>query len=365
MPQVGFALESALNLLAAKVGLSPWEIRYRNAIRPGQVLPNGQVAGPDAALEECLLAVKPAIEAATGPWGLACGFKNVGLGVGHRDVGRCILRVRDDHVEVLTGAACIGQGLATVLTQVASSVLGLDAARIKVAFPDTGLTPDSGTTTASRQTLITGEACRRACQAALAAFAGLAPKVGGGKPGTAWPWAGLAGRDFPGEYEAATEPFDSTSANPIRHVAYSYAVQFVELGPELRLARVVAAHDSGLIVNPLAFEGQVEGGVAMGLGYALTEDLPLVDCAPPAKFGRLGLLRAGDVPPIVTICVRKAGAGDAQDGGTSGAAWGPKGIGEISTIPTAAAVAGAYLAADGILRPRLPLEATPYSRKKP
>lgn len=359
VPQVSFALESALNLLAAKAGLSPWEIRYRNAIHPGQVLPNGQVAGPDAALEECLLAVKPAIEAARGPWGLACGFKNVGLGVGHRDVGRCILRVRDDHVEVLTGAACIGQGLATVLTQVASSVLGLDSSRIKVAPPDTGLTPDSGTTTASRQTLITGEACRRACEAAAEALRARVTPAG-----QAWPWAALAGQDFAGEYEAATDPFDSKSANPIRHVAYSYAVQFVELGAELRLARVVAAHDSGLIVNPLAFEGQVEGGVAMGLGYALTEDLPLVDCVPPAKFGRLGLLRAVDLPPIETIPVRKAGAGDAQDGGVSGAAWGPKGIGEISTIPTAAAVAGAYLAADGLLRPRLPLEDTPYSRGK-
>lgn len=357
VPQVSFALEGALNLLAAKVGISPWEIRFLNAIRPGQVLPNGQLAGPDAALEECLLALKPAIARATGPWGLACGFKNVGLGVGHKDMGRCILRVLPDHVEVLTGAACIGQGLATVLTQIASSILGLDPSRIRVALPDTSLTPDSGTTTASRQTLITGEACRRACVAAVEAL-GAAPSQ------EAWPYAVLAGRDFRGEYEAATEAFDSRVANPIRHVAYSYAAQFVELGPDHRLSRVVAAHDSGLVVNPLAFEGQVEGGVVMGLGYALTEDLPLVDCQPPAKFGRLGLLRSVDVPPIETLILRKAGRGGAQDGGVSGAAWGAKGIGEISTIPTAAAVAGAYLALDGLSRRVLPLEGTPYSRKK-
>jgi CO/xanthine dehydrogenase Mo-binding subunit len=191
-----------------------------------------------------------------------------------------------------------------------------------------------------------------------------APQPSGADPDSGWPLAALAGRDFAGEYEAATEPFDSSSAHPVRHVAYSYAAQFVELDSGLRLARVVAAHDSGLVVNPLAFEGQVEGGVAMGLGYALTEDLALVDCAPPAKFGRLGLLRSVDLPPITTLMVRKAGKGGAQDGGVSGAAWGAKGIGEISTIPTAAAVAGAYFAADGVLRLRLPLDSTPYSRKR-
>jgi len=114
------------------------------------------------------------------------------------------------------------------------------------------------------------------------------------------------------------------------------------------------------VVNPLAFEGQVEGGVVMALGSALTESLPLVDCAPAARFGQLGLLRAPDVPTIEAITVRKSGPGSAIDGGVSGAAFGAKGIGEISTIPTAAAVAGAYFAMDGRLRTSLPLKDTPY-----
>lgn len=362
VPQVNFAFESALDLLAEKAGLSPWEIRFRNAVRPGDTLPNGQIAGPDTALEECLLAVRSDFETAQGHAGVACGFKNTGLGMGHKDVGRCVLKVAVDHVEVRTGAACIGQGLATVLTQIACDVLSLDPARVRVALPDTSITPDSGTTTASRQTLVTGEACRRACIAAREALAVAGARADGG----VFPLAMLAGREFRGEYEAITDPFESDKTNPIRHVAYSYACQVVVLGEDGRIERVVAAHDSGVVVNPLAFEGQVEGGVVMGLGFALTERFPLVDCVPTAKFGQLGLLRATEVPPVQTIIISKAGRAGAGSAGASsaatGGAYGAKGIGEISAIPTAAAVAGAYFARDGKLRTSLPLDGTPYGR---
>ncbi len=354
VPQVNFALESSLDALAEKAGLSPWEIRFRNAVRPGDPLPNGQAAGPDTALEECLVAVKGQFEAARGRAGVACGFKNTGLGMGHPDIGRCVVRVLRDRVEVCSGAACTGQGIATVLTQIACAVLGLDVDRVHVALPDTATTPDSGTTTASRQTLISGEACRRACATAVAA---LTPAHADGDE---FPYSSLAGREFSGQYEAATDPFETKAANPIRHVAYSYACQLAILGPDDRLERIVAAHDSGLVVNPRAFEGQVEGGVAMGIGFALAEDFPLADCVPTARFGQLGLLHATDMPLVETIIIRKAGQGSAADGGISGAAYGAKGIGEISTIPTAAAVAGAYFAVDGKLRTRLPLEGTPY-----
>lgn len=364
VPQVNFAFESALNALAVKAGLSPWEIRWRNAVRPGDTLPNGQSAGPDTALEECLRSVKDQFEAAAGRAGVACAFKNTGLGVGHRDIGRCVVKVSSDRVEICSGAACVGQGLETVLAQIAGDVLGLAADRVQVAQPDTATTPDSGTTTASRQTLVTGEACRRACLEALAALrqerAGPADRSSAPEDGGGFPYAVLAGRTFSGEYEAATDPVETDAANPVLHVAYSYACQLAILGSDGRLERIVAAHDSGLVVNPQAFEGQVEGGVAMGIGYALTEDFPLADCVPAARFGQLGLLHAADVPPVQTIIVRKAGPGSAMDGGIAAAAYGAKGIGEISTIPTAAAIAGAYFAREGALRTRLPLERTPY-----
>ena len=354
VPQVNFAFETVLDELAARLGISPWEIRWRNAARPGQELSNGQIAGEDTALEECLLAVKPAFDTAAGRAGLACAFKNTGLGVGHMDVGRCILRVRHDGVSLLSGAACIGQGLATILTQIACDGLGLEPGQVEVAAPDTATTPDSGTTTASRQTLITGEACRRACSQAVEAFRETRGREDA-SAGGAELLAALEGREFFGEYEAVTDPFDSPKPNPVRHVAYSYACQLAVLGPDGRLARVVAAHDSGLVVNPLAFEGQVEGGVAMGCGFALTEDFPLRDCVPTARFGTFGLLRATDMPQIeVHIVSRPAAAGDSH--------YAAKGIGEISAIPTAAAIAGAYFSLDGRLRTRLPLEGTPYRK---
>ncbi len=361
VPQTNFAFESALNELALIVGISGWEIRMRNAVRPGDVLSNGQIAGPDTALEECLLAVKEAYESAPGRAGIACGFKNTGIGMGHPDTGRCIVAVLADRVEIRTGAACMGQGLATALTQIAGQVLELGPEWIAVHTPDTSVTPDAGTSTASRQTLITGEACRRACDLARAALGETTSTAGQGPvSGGAFPYAALSGREFYAEFEAQTDHFPTDKQNPVRHVAYSYACHVVILGADGRLSRVVAAHDSGLVVNPLAFTGQVEGGVTMGLGYALTESLPLVDCSPPARFSQLGLLRATEVPPIETVIVRRAGSGGAIDGGTSASGFGAKGIGEISSIPTAAAVAAAYTARDGIIRTRLPLEGTPY-----
>jgi CO/xanthine dehydrogenase Mo-binding subunit len=213
---------------------------------------------------------------------------------------------------------------------------------LTAADPDTYLTPDSGTTTASRQTVFTGEAVRQAalCLKAALQTASLAE---------------LEGREFYGEYSGVTDPMGADKANPVSHVAYGYASQVVILDETGKLLKVVAAHDVGKAINPTGVEGQIEGGVVMGLGYALTEDFPLKDGVPTIKYGTLGLFRAGNVPEIESIIIGK---------NQTELAYGAKGVGEITTIPTAPAVAGAYLRMDGKVRPNLPLADTPYSRKK-
>jgi CO/xanthine dehydrogenase Mo-binding subunit len=138
-------------------------------------------------------------------------------------------------------------------------------------------------------------------------------------------------------------------------VAYSYATQVVLLDAAGKVERVIAAHDVGRAVNPTNVEAQIEGGVVMGLGYALTEDYPLKDGEPTVKYGTLGLFRATQTPEIVSLLVNAR---------PSQVAFGAKGVGEIVTIPTAPAVAGAYFRRDGVFRTRLPLRGTPYSRKQ-
>ena len=346
--QTCFAVETLLNRMAELVGISPWEIRYRNAIRPGGVLPNGQIVGPETGLVETLEAVKPYYDEAVkngDPVGLACAMKNAGVGVGLPDWGRAKLIVEDDaKVHIYSGASCIGQGLGTVLVQMVVTNAGLSPADIVYERSNTWIAPDSGDTSGSRQTLITGEACRRACEKLKAALAGKT-------------LADLKGQEFYGEYLAATDPLGADVPNPVSHVAYGYATQLCVLDRETgRIKKMVAAHDVGKAVNPLSCEGQIEGGVVMSMGYALTERYPIDEnCRPTGKFGTLGLFRADQVPEIKAIVIDKPGLDLAN---------GAIGIGEITSIPTAPAIADAYYRYDGKRRNTLPLEDTPYARKK-
>ena len=337
-----FAGEMNLNKLARLCGLTPWEIRYRNAIRPGGSLPNGQIAGEDTALAECLEAIRPYIEENPAA-GVACAMKNSGLGVGIPDVGRVRLIVNGGIVEIHSSAACIGQGMGTVLTQMVGQVTGLPRDKICYFPPDTADSPDAGNTTASRQTLFTGEACRRASLALREALAEACLET-------------LDGEEYLGEYSGVTDPIGSDKKNPVSHIAYGYAATAVILDEETgRISKVVAAHDVGRAVNPTALESQIEGGVVMCLGWALTESYTLENGRPKEKFGTLGLFRADQIPEIVPIIVEKTG---------SELAGGAKGIGEISAIPAAPAAALAYENRDGVERTVLPIIQTPYSRKK-
>jgi len=337
--QTCFAMESTLNLLAAKVGISPWEIRFRNAIEPGGVLSNGQIADDGTALKETLLAVKGVMDAHPNA-GIACAFKNSGKGVGVPDVGRVKLKIQDGGVVICTSAACMGQGLGTVLQQIVAESTGLPRTAIKVHAPDTMVTPNSGTSTASRQTLITGEAARRAGDALKEELRGRSLTE-------------LEGSEYYREYDCVTDPMTSEKPNRFSHVAYGYATQVVILDGDGRVRKVVAAHDVGKAINPNGVEGQIEGGVVMGLGYALSEEFKVRNGAPAVTLGTLGLLRSTQVPEIECHIIEKNSAT---------LAFGAKGVGEIVMIPTAPAVACAYFLRDGKFRSSLPLKKTPYSR---
>ena len=341
--QSEFALESNINLLAEQVGISPWEIRWRNAIEPGKVLPNGQIADCSTALKETLLAVKEVYERNAGHAGIACAMKNSGVGVGLPDKGRAKLAVRDGKVELYAAASDIGQGCATVFLQILAQATGLPREKLVNMGANSEVAPDSGTTSGSRQTLITGEAVRMAAAELKADLDGAGGDL-----------SALEGLEYSAEFFDPTDKLGADKPNPKSHVAYGFATHVVILDDDGRVKEVWAAHDSGKVVNPISIQGQIEGGVLMGLGYALTEDFPLKDCVPQARFGTLGLMRADQIPHIHAIYVEKEEL--------LPFAYGAKGIGEIATIPTAPAAQGAYYARDHVLRTSLPMEHTFYKK---
>lgn len=359
--QTVFGGECNLNQLAEAVGISPWEIRYRNVVEPGDELPNGQIADESTAIKETLLAVKNKYYSSEYA-GVACCMKNSGLGVGVPDTGRSRILVKNGKVHIRTSAACMGQGIATTMIQIACEATGFPMETFELTPPDTFDCPNAGTSTASRQTVFTGEATRIAALKFLEDVnkiyvedneQGITMqqyiKDNGGKLLKL-----LEGKDYLGEYTAITDPINSTKENPVSHVAYGYATQVAILDKDGKLKEVVAAHDVGRAINPINVEGQIEGGVVMSLGYALTEDYPLKASVPIAKFGTLGIFRASMIPKITPIIIEK---------NQSTLVFGAKGVGEITAIPTAPAVQGAYYALDGNFRRKLPLEMTFYSKR--
>ncbi len=339
--QAQFAMEGMLDRLAERVGISGWEIRFRNVIRPGMLWGPGQVMdeGSDGALA-CLEAIKPhydAARAAGKPVGLGLGLKNSGLGNGFKEITKAVVRIEDDgSIEVRHGWTEMGQGINTIAMQVVIEELGshvaIDASKMRVVV-DTTRELGLGQTTGSRGTLMGAGAVQDACANALA--------------------AGLTrGVDHVGEYRVdwTTKLGDPKVTTPIIHSTFGYASQLVIIDRDSgKIERVVAAHDVGRAMNPTLCEGQIEGSIHMGLGYALTEDFP----SDPATgfptnmtLRSLGILRAKDVPPMDVILVERP---------QPNAPYGIKGVGEIGLVPTAGAVAAALHELDGQWRTSLPM----------
>jgi xanthine dehydrogenase molybdenum-binding subunit len=336
--QAQFAMEGVLDRLAEKVGISGWEIRKRNVIHPGEVWGPGQVMDDGCAgAEECLDRIKPRYDAARAAGkavGLGLGLKNSGLGNGFREVCGAVVRFRsaDDRVEVRHGWTEMGQGVHTVALQVAASELGIDPARIDVIV-DTTRELGFGQTTGSRGTLMAAGSVKAACDAAMTA--GCAPDT-----------------DHHGQHivDWTHHLGDPEHPNPTIHAAFGYAAQLVVVDRATGdIENVVAVHDVGRAMNPLLCEGQIEGSVHMGLGYALTEQFPhdpATGFPVNTTLRSLGILRPKDVPPIEVELVEVP---------QPRSPFGVKGVGEIGLVPTAPAVAAALHELDGGWRAELPM----------
>ena len=333
--QAQFAMEGVMDRLAERVGISGWEIRSRNVVEPGSVWGAGQIMDEGCrGARACLDAIRPAYDGAVAdgrPAGLGLGLKNSGLGNGAVELARAIVRFREDgQVEVRHCWTEMGQGVHTVALQVAVEELGIDPARIEVIV-DTTRELGAGQTTGSRGTLMGAGSVAEACRAAVADGCRI-------------------GVDYPGEYRVDwTNSLSEGLEHPVIHSTFGYAAQLVVLDPETGAPdRVVAAHDVGRAVNPVLCEGQIEGSVHMGLGYALTEGFPTDADARPRNttLKSLGIIRPKDMPSVEVILVEEP---------QPDAPYGIKGVGEIGLVPTAGAVAAALHAYDGRWRADLPM----------
>jgi xanthine dehydrogenase molybdenum-binding subunit len=335
--QAQFAMEGVMDRLAEKVGIDGWTMRQRNVIMPGRVWGPGQIMD-DGCLgaSECLTAIKPAYDkarAAGKAIGLGLGLKNSGLGNGFKEINRAVIRFREDgRVEVRHGWTEMGQGINTVALQVAVHELGIDGNLIDVIV-DTTRELGLGQTTGSRGTLMGAGAVKDACDAAKAANRAI-------------------GVDHVGEYRVdwTNKLGEPGVDNPIIHSTFGYAAQLVVIDRETnKIERVVAAHDVGKAVNPQLCEGQIEGSVHMGLGYALSEDFPsdpLTGFPINMTLRSLKILRPKDTPLIDVILVESP---------QPNSPYGIKGVGEIGLVPTAGAVAAAFYDLDGTRHTTLPM----------
>ena len=339
--QAQFAMEGVIDMLAERVGVDGWDIRERNILNPGETFATGQIMRESVrGARETLEAVKAVYKRATYK-GIGCGVKSTGLGNGTVEGGYIKIRVLEGgRLTILNGYTEMGQGLYTATRQAVCEETGLPAELMTVAW-DKELGEKCGETWASRGTTLSCAAAQKAARALAADLNGHTLDE-------------LAGREYDGEcvYNFTTRPGTPEAVlNPTTHLTFSYATQVVILNEDGGLERVVVANDVGRAINPRLCAEQMEGGVHMGLGYALTENFSSTNGKPDSLLLRdLGIVPAKHMPPVDIILVEVPD----EVGG-----YGAKGVGEIGCVATAAAVAGALRSYDGIGRVRLPMQDSP------
>ncbi len=335
--QTAFAIESSIDELCRLGGIDRWEIRYSNALREGAETATGQRLVGGVGVRDSLMAIKNDFYNARYA-GIACGIKNTGIGNGVPDIGRAKIVIEsEDKIIIHHGWTEMGQGVHTMAIQTFCEETGLSPDKIKVVV-ETCNDTECGMTTSSRGTSLVGNGVIEACKQLKLDLKNKTVKD-------------LVGQVYKGEWvcsfttEAGAEP---AGVDPVTHYSYSYAAQLVILNDDGTIKKIVAAHDAGKIMNPTLFQGQIEGSVHMGLGYALSEDFPMEDARPVhTKLGKCGILRATEVPIIEVVGV------EARD---KYGPYGAKGVGEVGLVPTAAAVANSFAIYDGKRRTSLPLE---------
>jgi len=333
--QVAFALESCIDELCERGGFDRWKFRFDNALENGKMTATGQILEQGVGIKACLLALKDHFYAAKYA-GLACAIKNSGVGNGMTDFSDVKIRILPNgHVLIEHGWTEMGQGIHNMAIQTLHEETGIAPALIDVIV-DTNAELPTGMTTSSRATSLLGNAI---IDASLSLRNDLKNKT----------LEQLAGNTYSGKFYCNWTTKPGAKVNKVvTHYSYGYAAQLVVLNDRGEIEKVYAAHDAGKIMNPMLFEGQIQGAVHMGVGYALTEELPMINGKlVSTKLQDCGVLRADETPEIEVIGIEvKDPVGP----------YGAKGIGEIGLVPTAAAVANALCQFDGIRRRRLPMK---------
>ncbi len=333
--QVAFAIEGCIDDLCEQGGFDRWQFRYDNALTEGAMTATGQLVNRGAGVRETLLGVKDIFHNAKYA-GIACGMKNTGIGNGIQEEGRVKIEIVSPSKVILHhGWTDMGQGVDTMAVQFLCHETGIDPAIVEIKV-DTKEEASAGMTTASRATSIIGNSIANAC---IQLKEDLKSKS----------LNDLIGIVYKGQWVCNwTTKVDDDVDEIITHYSYSYATQVVVLNDDGEIDTVYAAHDAGKIINPGLFEGQIEGSIHMGLGYALTEDLELENSVPKStRLRKMGILRAKETPKMEVIGI------EVPD---PHGPYGVKGVGEIGLVPTAAAVANAFYQYDGTRYYKLPIK---------
>jgi len=391
VPQSAFAVEGMMDMLAAELGLDPLALRRLNALRPGSITNTGQELRESVGLIECIDKVEAELRRLAGQedffaarivpdaphlrraWGFAVAYKNTGLGGGAADKAAAEVQLYPDGMlEVRTSSAELGQGLVTVLQMIVAEEFSLSPAKVRVLVMDTDLTPDGGPTTASRQTYVTGNAARLAARSLREAIVSTLAEKYDQPPARVTFLDGfvhvgdhsiplgnvVAEMHQSGQQPRALYEYWAPLTMPLgeggdMHFAFSFAAQAVEvevntITGEVRVLRVISANDVGRAINPLGLQAQVEGGVMMGLGNALTEHFIVKDgYVITDRLARYRIPSIVYTPEIISIVVEQP---------TKDGPYGAKGIGEIVSIPTVPAIANAIYNAVGVRVDRLPVD---------